>query len=91
MRPFGIQILGQGATFIYLTQASQEMPNFSPAMWPQFSIYNFLIANFWPVYWIGFAMDRARSQQIYRHVFEIAHERAGDISSLIQMMIGHAR
>ena len=89
MRLFGIQFLGQGATFVYLTQAAQEMPGFSARLWAQFSVYNFLVANFWPVYWIGFAMDRARAQAIYRHVFVIAHDRAGDILSLAQMTINH--
>ena len=89
MRLFGIQFLGQGVTFVYLTQAAQQMPGFSADLWPQFSIYNFLVANFWPVYWIGFVMDRARVVTIYRHVFVIAHDRAGDVLSLIQMSVGH--
>ncbi len=69
----------------------QEMPGFSAGLWPQFSVYNFLVANFWPIYWIGYAMDRARAQVIYRHVFAIAHDRAGDILSLIQVMMDHGR
>ena len=91
MRLFGIQFLGQGVTFVYLTQAARQMPGFNADLWPQFSIYNFLVANFWPVYWIGFAIDRARAVTIYRHVFAIAYERAGDILSLIQMTINHGR
>jgi hypothetical protein len=87
MRLFGGQFLGQGVTFVYLTQAAQATPNFNPALWPQFSIYNFLIANFWPIYWIGFAIDRAKVQEIYRHIFTIAHDRAGDVFALIHTMI----
>ena len=85
---FGGQFVGQAATFVYLTQASQSGPAFDIALWPQFSIYNFLIANFWPLYWIGFAIDRAKVKDTYWHVFAIAHDRAGDVFHLMQLMVG---
>jgi hypothetical protein len=81
MRLFGGQFLGQAATFVYLTQASPTVANFSPVLGPQFSIYNFLVASFWPIYWIGFALDRAKTQAIYGHVFTIAHERAAELGA----------
>ena len=90
MRLFGMQFIGQAATFVYLTEAAQAIPQFKPGLWPQFSIYNLLVANFWPVYWIGFALDRVKTQEIYRHIFAIALDRANDALSLVQMA-GHGR
>lgn len=84
MRLFGAQFLGQAATFVYLNQAT---PGVSAALWPQYAIYNFLVANFWPLYWIGFAIDRAQTRHIYSRIFEIGHGRAHDILSIFHATI----
>jgi hypothetical protein len=88
VRLFGGQFLGQAVTFVYLTQTGQTGPGFNATLWPQFSLYNFLIANFWPIYWIGFAIDRAKLKTTYWHIFAVAHERAGDVLHLVKMLIG---
>ena len=84
MRLFGVQFLGQGVTFVYLTKAAQQMPGFS-------AIYgrNFRFIISWsPISgrstgsalpWTG--RGRRRSTAMFS---PIAHERAGDILSLIK-------
>jgi len=89
MRLFGMQFLGQAVTFVYLTQATQNLADFKPGLWPQFSIYNFLVSNFWPVYWIGFAINRVKTREIYGHIFSIAHGRAADLFGFVHTMIVH--
>ena len=86
MRMFGFQFLGQGITFIYLSLMLPGTLGFNPAFWPQISIYNFFVANFWPIYWVGFVIDRAKCKAIYWHVFTVAHARAGDVIGLAHHM-----
>src|SRR5262249_1644637 len=88
VRLFGGQFLGQAVTFVYLTQAGQAGGGFSASLWPQFSLYNFVVANFWPIYWIGFAIDRAAGKSTDLHGFAVAQDRAGDVLHLVKTMIG---
>ena len=76
---FGGYFAGQVVTFVYLTEAMRNAPEFDAAYWPQFSLYNLLVANFWPLYWAGYFFDRARVETIYWHVYEVAQTRAGEI------------
>jgi hypothetical protein len=81
----GLYFLGQVATFAYLTETMRAAPEFDIAGWPQFSIYNLLVANFWPVYWAAYYFDHAKLDRIYWHIYEIAQMRAGEVSQILQL------
>ena len=85
---FGIHFFGQVATFVYLTQTMRFAPQFDIAAWPQFSIYNVLVANFWPVYWVARLIDPLKLDRFYWRVFEVAAARAGDLHHFAQSVIG---
>jgi len=85
---FGIHFLGQVGTFVYLTQTMRFAPEFDAAVWPQFSIYNLLVANFWPLYWLARLIDPLRLDRVYWHVFDVAAARAADIYHIAQVFNG---
>jgi hypothetical protein len=78
--PIGLHFLGQTGTFVYLTQTMRFAPEFDVTAWPQFSVYNLLVANFWPVYWAIHILDAARLNRIYWHVFDVAAARATELA-----------
>jgi hypothetical protein len=85
---FGIHFFGQVATFAYLTQTMRFAPQFDIAAWPQFSIYNVLVANFWPLYWVARLIDPLRLDHFYWRVFEVAAARAADLHHFAQSVSG---
>jgi len=83
---FGGYFLGQAVTFVYLTSAAQATPQFDAQFWPQLSLYNLLVANFWPLYWLGHILDRPKLDAAYWHVFEIARDRATELYHLFGLV-----
>ena len=73
---FGGYFLGQAGTFVYLTSTVQAAPQFDANFWPQMSLYNLLVANFWPLYWAGHFFDKAKLQDAYWHTFDAARDSA---------------
>jgi hypothetical protein len=86
--PIGLHFLGQTGTFVYLTQTMRFAPEFDIAAWPQFSVYNLLVANFWPVYWAAHLWDSARLDRAYWHVFDVAATRATEMAHFAQAAFG---
>jgi len=76
---FAIHFLGQLGTFVWLTESMRAAPEFDIAAWPVFSIYNALVANLWPVYWLARIIDPLKLDQAYWDVFEGIAGRAGEI------------
>jgi hypothetical protein len=68
---FGGYFLGQVGTFVYLIGAMKDSPQFDHRFWPGFSLYNLVVANFWPFYWLGYFIDRMKLDQIYWQVYEV--------------------
>lgn len=79
MRIIGGHFIGQAVTFVYLTSAAQAAPAFDAQYWPQLSFYNLVVANFWPLYWLGHILDNAKVEEAYWHVFDVARDRATEI------------
>ena len=90
MRIVGGHFLGQAGTFVYLTSAAQAAPQFDAHFWPQLSLYNLLVANFWPLYWLGHILDGAKIEEAYWHIFDIARDRATDVFAFFGVMTGGA-
>ncbi len=86
MRIIGGHFIGQAATFVYLTSAAQAAPEFHQQFWPQLSLYNLLVANFWPLYWLGHILDGAKLNEAYWHVFDVARDRATDLFQMFGAM-----
>ena len=80
---FGGYFLGQVATYVYLLETMRRAPEFDPAYWPAFSLYNLVVANLWPLYWVGYLIDRIKVEQIYWRVYEAAQTRVADALILI--------
>jgi len=87
---FGGYFFGQTATFMYLTQSMSHAEQFHVEFWPQFSVYNLVVANFWPLYWFAHFMDRPRLNEAYWHVYDVAQARASDVYSIFQAFSGAA-
>jgi hypothetical protein len=83
---FGGYFFGQVATFVYLTEAMRTAPQFQIETWPQFSLYNLLVANFWPLYWVAHLVDAAKVDEAYWHVYAVAESRAGEVIHLVQLL-----
>jgi hypothetical protein len=49
----------------------KDAPQFDHRFWPGFSVYNLVVANFWPLYWLGYFIDRVKLEQIYWQVYEV--------------------
>ena len=82
---FGGYFLGQVATFAYLIHTMSRGNQFDVADWPQFSIYNLVVANFWPFYWIGYFFDAAKLETVYWHVYAVAQARASDMMQVYEL------
>jgi hypothetical protein len=80
---FGGYFFGQVGTFVYLIETMKSAPEFDVALWPQFSLYNLVVANFWPLYWVGYFIDRMKLERIYWHVYDVAQARAADVLALV--------
>lgn len=85
MRIFGGYFLGQLATFIYLVETLGRSGQFDPMNWPQFSAYNVVVANFWPLYWVARLVDPAKVDAAYWHVYDVAQARVGDVVHIAQV------
>ena len=84
MRIFGGYFLGQLATFGYLVETMGKATTFDVVHWPQFSVYNLVIANFWPLYWVAHFVDAAKVDAAYWHVYDVAQARVTDVVQLAQ-------
>jgi hypothetical protein len=84
----GSYFLGHLATFIYLTQAVQKSDQFAVSEWPQMSLYNFLVAKFWPVYWIAYVLDEMQLQATYWRIYGVAQEEVAKLLALINLFLG---
>jgi hypothetical protein len=76
---FGIHFLGQIGTFMWLTETMRAAPELDIAAWPEFSIYNALVANLWPVYWLAKLIDPLKLDQFYWGAFDVAAARAAEV------------
>jgi hypothetical protein len=85
---FGGYFFGQVATFMYLLQSMSQSEQFDPMTWPQFSVYNLVVANFWPLYWFGRLLDPEKLDTAYWHVYDVAQARVADVLALVQMFMG---
>jgi hypothetical protein len=88
--PLGSYFLGQLGTFVYLVEYMGRGSQFHIEEWPQFSIYNLVVANFWPVYWVVYFVDAAKLQQIYWHVYEVAQMRGAEVAAIVNYLSGSA-
>jgi hypothetical protein len=57
-------------------------------VWPQFSIYNLVVANLWPLYWVAHFIDPLRLNGAYWRVFEVSAARAADLHHIVQYFAG---
>ena len=80
---FGGYFIGQVVTFMYLTETMKEAPEFDASLWPQFSLFNLLVANFWPLYWVGYLFDKVKLDQMYWHIYDVAQARAADALAIV--------
>jgi hypothetical protein len=85
---FTIHLLGQLSTFAWLTESMGASPELRVDAWPEFSIYNALVANLWPVYWAARLVDPLKLDQTYWDVFEGAAVRAGEIQQAFVLFWG---
>jgi hypothetical protein len=88
--PLGGYFLGQLGTFVYLVEVMGRASRFNIADWPQFSIYNLVVANFWPFYWVVYFVDSVKLEQTYWHIYEVAQARAADVASVVHFFSGQA-
>jgi len=66
----------------------QHAPQFNAAAWPQFSIYNLLVANLWPLYWVAHFIDPLKLNGAYWRVFEVSAAGATDLHHIVQYFGG---
>jgi hypothetical protein len=85
---FGLYFFGQVGTFTYLLNAMAGAAQFNVEQWPQFSVYNLVVANFWPVYWLVYFVDSAKLDETYWRVYEVALARAADFAGAWQYVAG---
>ena len=85
MRMFGGYFLGQLGTFLYLVETLGRSGQFNPADWPQFSAYNLVVSNFWPLYWAARFVDSAKVDAAYWHVYDVAQARVSDVVQISQL------
>jgi len=77
--PFGIHLLGQIGTFMWLTESARAAPELDIAAWPEFSIYNALVANLWPIYWLAKLIDPLKLDRVYWQMFDSLAARAAEV------------
>jgi len=85
---FGGYFLGQVATYMYLIQSMGQAARFDAATWPQFSVYNLVVANFWPLYWVVYFIDPVKLDETYWHIFDVAQARVAGIFALFPAFSG---
>ena len=85
---FGGYFFGQVATFVYLLQSMGQSDQLDTANWAPFSVYNLVVANFWPFYWFAYFMDKEQLDEAYWHVYEVAQARVGDVVGMVQLFFG---
>lgn len=85
---FGIHLLGQLGTFTWLTESMRTAPQLDIGTWPEFSIYNALVANAWPAYWLARLIDPLKLDQFYWRVFENAAARVAEIQQAVVLFWG---
>jgi hypothetical protein len=88
--PFRGYFLGQLGTFVYLVEYMGRASQFNVADWPQFSIYNLVVANFWPLYWVVYFVDSVKLEATYWHIYEVAQARAADVAGIVHLFGGQA-
>ena len=79
---------GQFLTFVHLTGAMQAAPEFDIAQWPQVSLYNLLVANFWPIYWPARLLDPVMLEYVYWTTYAVARSRVTGLLLLFQFISG---
>lgn len=84
---FGGYFFGQIATFMYLLQTMGMAGRFDASTWPQFSVYNLVVANFWPIYWLAHFIDPVKLDDAYWHVFDVAQARVAELLQLFQLFV----
>ena len=82
---FGGYFFGQTGTFMYLVGHAGQVAHFDPAQWPQFSVYNLIVANFWPLYWVAHFIDPLKLDETYWHVYGVAQVQVGGLFTLFQV------
>ncbi|MEY4879170.1 MAG: hypothetical protein RJB62_639 [Pseudomonadota bacterium] len=81
---FGGYFLGQVATFVYLLQSMAPAAELDAASWPQFSVYNLVVANFWPLYWLVHFVDREKLDAAYWEVYAAAEGSVAQVLGFFQ-------
>ncbi|MCH8858411.1 MAG: hypothetical protein IID54_02385 [Proteobacteria bacterium] len=84
----GGYFFGQIATFMYLLQSMGQLGQFDVAQWPQFSVYNLVVANFWPAYWLAHFIDRSKLDEAYWHVYDVAQAQVSGVMQMFQLFVG---
>jgi hypothetical protein len=79
---FGLYFFGQLGTFVYLLNAMARAAQFSVEHWLPFSVFNLVVANFWPLYWVAYFIDAAKLDEIYWRVYGVVLARAADAANL---------
>lgn len=82
---FGGYFLGQLGTFVYLLHSMGQSAELDATNWPPFSIYNLVVANFWPLYWFAHFIDAEKLDAAYWRVYEIAQTRVAEILQFIEL------
>jgi hypothetical protein len=82
---FGGYFFGQVLTFIYLLQSMSQSVPLDAASWPQFSVYNLVVANFWPFYWVIYFVDSEKLDDTYWQVYDVAQVRVAEALNIIQI------
>jgi hypothetical protein len=82
---FGGYFFGQVLTFIYLLQSMSQPVPLDAASWPQFSVYNLVVANFWPFYWVIYFVDSEKLDDTYWQVYDVAQVRVAEALNIIQI------
>lgn len=85
---FGAYFFGQVATFMYLTESMSHAERFNVDFWPQFSAFNLVVSNFWPLYWLGYFMDRTKLDEAYWGFYEGAQVYVTEAYQLFQGLAG---
>ena len=85
---FGLYFFGQVGTFVYLLNAMARAAQFNVEHWPQFSVYNLLVANFWPIYWVVYFIDSTKLDETYWRVYEVAQARVLNAMTMYQNFSG---
>jgi len=61
---------------------------FNIEQWPQFSVYNLVVANFWPIYWVVYFVDSTKLDATYWRIYDVAQQRVADLMIYYQYVSG---